>query len=143
MITKTGIHAVRALAALALLPDGSRLGSALLAEKIGAPPNYLGKLLQTLARHGIVESQKGSGGGFRLAREPHRIRLLDVLESIEQAPSRWDDCFLGQATCSPDDPCAVHDRWAPLRDDYIALLSDTTIADLTARNRTAAPTEED
>jgi Rrf2 family protein len=129
MITRTGIHALRALTELAELPDSNRLGSASLAERIDAPPNYLGKLLQNLAREGLVESRKGSSGGFRLARDPGTIRLIDVLEPIEQV-SRWDGCFLGRPVCSEDDPCAIHERWAALRDSYLGLMTTTTIADL-------------
>lgn len=132
MIGKTGLHAVRALALLAGLPEGRRAGATVIAERIGAPPNYLGKLLRGMVREGLVDSQKGPGGGFRLAREAGRIRLLDVLESIEPI-SRWNGCFLGRPGCSEDAPCAVHSRWKSLRDEYLGLLAQTTIADLVTR----------
>ena len=83
MLSKTGLHAVRAMVALAKLPDGSYGGAARIAQEIGAPQNYLGKLLKALAEEGLVESQKGLGGGFRLARNPQEISLLDVIEPIE------------------------------------------------------------
>lgn len=67
MISRTGIHAIRALASLATLSKEARIGTAILAGLISAPPNYLGKLLQSLARHGLVDSRKGLHGGFRLA----------------------------------------------------------------------------
>ena len=54
MISKTGLHAVRAILALARLRDGEFAGAASVAREIGAPQNYLGKLLQTLARCGLV-----------------------------------------------------------------------------------------
>ena len=129
MIGKTGAHAIRALAQLAGLPDGQSLGAAQIAEKIGAPPNYLAKLLRILVRQGLVESHTGRGGGFRLARDTRKIRLLDIVEPIEQV-TRWGDCILGQKGCSAEDPCAIHDRWKQLRDDYLAMLAETTVADL-------------
>src|SRR5262245_28197047 len=95
MITKSGVHAVRAMVALAKLPEDTYAGAARIAKEIGAPQNYLGKLLQALAREGLVESQKGLGGGFRLARTPRRISLLDVVEPIEHV-SRWSGCILGR-----------------------------------------------
>jgi Rrf2 family protein len=70
MITKTGMHAVRPMVALARLPEGTYAGAAWVAQEIGAPQNYLGQLLQTLAHEGLVQSQKGLGGGFCLARGP-------------------------------------------------------------------------
>jgi Rrf2 family protein len=129
MLTKTGLHAVRAVVALARLPADTYAGAASVAREIGAPPNYLGKLLQTLAREGLVQSQKGLGGGFRLARPPEDISLLDVVEPIEQV-SRWSGCILGWPECSDRSPCALHDRYKAVRDAYLRLLTQTTIATL-------------
>ena len=129
MIGKTGVHAIRALAQLKALPEGQSLGAAHIAERIGAPPNYLSKLLRILARRGLVESHKGPGGGFRLALDAGKIRLLDVLEPIEQV-TRWNDCILRQKGCSDENPCAMHERWKGLREGYLAMLAETTIADL-------------
>ena len=129
MIGKTGTHAIRALVQLSGLPEGQSLGAAQIAEQIGAPPNYLAKLLRILARQGLVESHKGPGGGFRLAREARKIRLLDIVEPIEQI-ARWNGCILGQRDCSDDNPCGIHDRWKRLRDGYLAMLAETTVADL-------------
>ncbi len=136
MITRTGLHAVRAMAALARLPEGAYAGAATVARDIGAPPNYLSKLLQGLAREGLVRSQKGLGGGFRLARDPKQITLLDVVEPIEQV-SRWAGCVLGHRDCSDETPCAIHDRWKQVRTAYLRMLSRTTVADLLARGEPA------
>lgn len=132
MITKTGVHALAALATLAKLPPGSYAGAQEVAEMIGAPRNYLGKLMQILAQEGILESRKGKGGGFRLARAPETISLYDVIEPIEHV-SRWYGCFLGRTRCSEDTPCPVHRRWGPLRDAYLQFLRETTVSDLASR----------
>jgi Rrf2 family protein len=136
MLTKTGLHAVRALVALARLPDDVYAGSAKVAQEIGAPQNYLGKLLKTLADAGLVESQKGLGGGFRLARDPRNISLLDVVEPIEHV-SRWSGCILGRSECSEVDPCAIHNRWKAVRQAYLQMLERTTIAELVAKGEGA------
>lgn len=132
MLSKTGIHALTALSSLSKLPNGTYVGAAEVAAGIGAPPNYLGKLLKTLADAGIVESQKGKNGGFRLARSPASISLLEVVEPIEHV-SRWSGCILGRPRCSDQDACAVHDRWKQVRDVYLRFLKETTIADLAGR----------
>lgn len=132
MISKTALHAVRALAVLAELPEGEWAGAGAVARLIGAPENYLGKLLQGFARQGLVASRKGLGGGFRLVKAPEAISLLEVVESIDQV-SRWSGCFLGRERCSDDAPCAMHGRWAVVRDAYLALLRESTIADLVVR----------
>jgi Rrf2 family protein len=117
------------MAALARLPEGSYAGAAKVAKEIGAPQNYLGKLLQNLSHEGLVESQKGLGGGFRLAREPRHITLLDVIEPIERV-SRWSGCILGRPECGDVNPCAIHNKWKAVRNAYLNLLQTTTIADL-------------
>jgi Rrf2 family iron-sulfur cluster assembly transcriptional regulator len=132
LISKTGLHALRALATLAELPDGTYGGAAEIAEEIGAPRNYLGKLLKLLADSGLVESQKGKGGGFRLTRDSAEISVLDVVEPIDH-PSRWAGCFLGRSRCNDRSPCAVHRRWAKVRDAYLRFLEETTLADLAGR----------
>jgi Rrf2 family protein len=134
MISKSGIHAVRALIVLAGLPEGTYAGAVSIAEQIGAPKNYLGKLLQQLSREGVVLSQKGLGGGFRLARDARTISLLDAVEPMEQI-SRWSGCILGRPKCSEEQPCRIHDRWKVVRDVYLKLLTDTTIADLVEQSQ--------
>jgi Rrf2 family protein len=138
MLSRTGIHAIRALAELSRLPEGTYAGAAEVAAQIGAPPNYLGKLLRDLADEGILESQKGKGGGFRLARNPAAISLLEVVEPIEHV-SRWFGCFLGQPECSDQGACPVHHRWKQVRDRYIRFLQETTIAELAGRGAAGPP----
>jgi Rrf2 family protein len=124
------------MVALAQLPDNTYAGAGAIAREIGAPQNYLGKLLQTLSREGLVESQKGLGGGFRLARDPRAISLYDIVEPIEQI-SRWSGCILGRPACSEENPCAIHHRWKKVRDTYLQMLMQTTIADLVAKGELA------
>jgi len=132
MISRTAKHALAALTALAELPEGQYAGAGEIAEEIDAPRNYLGKLLKTLADEGVLESQKGKGGGFRLARAPSSTPLIDIVEPIDRV-SRWSNCFLGRGRCSDEAPCAVHRRWGKVRDAYLAFLRETTVADLAAR----------
>ena len=129
MLSRSGIHAVRALVALAELPPGEFKGAGALAEMTSAPPNYLGKLLQTLSRSGLVESQKGLGGGFRLARPAADITMFDVIEAIDDV-SRWYNCLFGGEGCSETNPCAVHDRWVQVREEYLTMLRDTRLVDM-------------
>jgi Rrf2 family protein len=129
MLSKTALHALRAMTALAELPGNSYAGAVDIAEAVHAPRNYLGKLLQTLAEAGLVESQKGKGGGFRLARQPATITIFDIVEPIDHV-SRWQGCFMGRSQCSSEISCAVHGRWQAVRDPYLAFLRDTRLDDL-------------
>jgi len=129
MISRTGRHAVLALAAMVNRPRGGIVGAGVIAREIGAPRNYLGKLLRPLTRERLVHSKKGKGGGFRLARPAGEITLFDVVEPIEHA-SRWEGCFLGRKNCSGSAPCALHGRWKELRNAYLRFLKSTTVADV-------------
>ncbi len=133
MISKTALHAIKALVALGERPDEFQ-GSASIAARIGAPQNYLGKLLQSLAQSGLVYSQKGMGGGFQLAKKPEEITLYEIIEPVDHV-SRWDGCLMGNESCSPDCPCALHAKWAGLRDSYFAMLKESTLADVVAHHQ--------
>ncbi|HEY4760846.1 MAG TPA: Rrf2 family transcriptional regulator [Thermoguttaceae bacterium] len=129
MISKTGIHALKALSAMTQMPDGVYAGAGDIADEIKAPRNYLGKLLKTLADEGLVISQKGKGGGFRLARSAAQISLYEVIEPIDHV-SRWTGCLMGHGQCSSQNPCILHNRWGTVRDAYLKFLSETTVADV-------------
>lgn len=129
ILSQSSIHAIRALMALSDLEEGRCEGSAAVAERVGAPPNYLGKLLQTLAHDGIVVSRRGKRGGWALARPAKDISLLNIVESLEDL-DRWRGCFLTRADCSDESPCHVHDRWAAVRDAYLGFLKNTTLGQL-------------
>lgn len=138
MLSNTALYAVQATGELARLGENEYVGAAQVAERIGAPPNYLGKLLQTLTQHEVVLSRKGTGGGFRLAREPGDISLYDVVEPIDRV-SRWNGCFLGNACRGDEKGCPIHHRWAPVRRAYMNLLNTSTVAEIARDNRGVAP----
>jgi Rrf2 family protein len=129
MLTRSGIHAVRAMVVLAEAPAQQFCGTQEIAEITGSPRNYLGKILQQLSRYGLVESQKGLGGGFRLARDARQITIYEVVDGLEDI-SRWSECVLGNDHCTPGQPCAIHSKWSRVRDSYFDLLKNTSVADL-------------
>lgn len=137
MISKTGLYVIRALAALARVPEGSWLGTAVLAQEIDAPVNYLGKLLHILARERIILSQKGVRGGVRLARPARAISLYEALQPFENF-SRWTECLLGQKGCPDIEPCAINARWEPVRAQVMQFLQETTAADLVEQPKIVA-----
>jgi Rrf2 family protein len=129
MLSQSGIHAIRAMVTLAALPESEYQGVAEIARITGSPRNYLGKLLLQLSRHGLVESRKGLGGGFRLSQSPDEIRLFDVMAAIEDV-GRWTECAFANAACSDVNPCMVHARWSRVREAFLGFLRNTTITEL-------------
>lgn len=81
--------AIHCCTLLAALPDGTALPVGKLSEFHGVPRDYLAKHLQSMSRAGIVQTSRGPGGGYRLARTPDKITLLDIVEAIDGK----DPCF--------------------------------------------------
>ena len=138
MLGKTGLHAIRALAVLAATDANSFVGAAAIAARIRSPRNYLGKLLQSLAKAGLVEARKGLAGGFRLTRRPDTISLYDVVEPIERI-SRWNGCFLDHGACRSSHACRVHQHWSSVRESYVGFLKETTLVDVADNQGSALP----
>ena len=129
MISKTGIYGIRAMLALARLPEGEYAGAPRIAELGEVPSSYLSKLLQILARAGLVRSQRGVAGGFTLARDPAAISLYDIVDALEPI-ERWSGCFLGNSQCTEEAACSIHDRWKAVQQSYLGMLRRSTLAEL-------------
>ena len=136
VVSRTGSHTLKALAALSGLAEGRYLGAAELARRVKAPANYLGKLLRQLSRAGIVQGRKGGNGGFRLSRSASSIFLFDILDPIEHL-GRMNRCLLGRSRCMGT--CPVHPGWAHARDTYLDFLKTTTLADLAGDRPSTVP----
>ncbi|HEV3483632.1 MAG TPA: Rrf2 family transcriptional regulator [Candidatus Acidoferrales bacterium] len=127
-------YAIRALAFLAQSPrDGGTQGTAI-AKGEGLPAPVLGKVLQELVRKGLLESRRGPGGGFRLARNPRLITLRDVVAAIDGL-NQFAECAVGLEGCSDDSPCPLHDTWKGLRTQLMNYLETTTLSDMAATLR--------
>ncbi|MBW7864734.1 MAG: Rrf2 family transcriptional regulator [Candidatus Hydrogenedens sp.] len=132
MISKTAKHALRACIILAQTPEDECRGAASIAGEIDAPANYLGKLLKTLAERGVLDSQKGAGGGFHLAKPAEKTLLIDIVDPFDKV-SAWKGCLLGNGACSPKNPCAMHNRAAAVRDAYLDMMQKATLAEVAGK----------
>jgi Rrf2 family protein len=75
--------AIHCAVSLAGLDEGATMPGAALAEQFGLSPSYLLKHLNALVAAGLLESLPGPAGGYRLARRPHDISLLDIVLAVE------------------------------------------------------------
>ena len=119
---KYGLRAMVRLAANGEAPALSRD----IAHALQIPEHFLAKILQDLSRNRLLESFKGRGGGFRLARAPGTIKLLEVVEAIE-GPQFGQSCLLGLPRCSDEAPCPLHYQWSDLRVTILHMLEETSI----------------
>lgn len=97
-----------------------------IAGKLGIPKEFVAKILQSLTESGIIISRKGKSGGFALAKDPSRIRLIDIVAAIDGL-SIFNNCVLGFPNCNPEKPCPLHDRWGELRTKAYNMLNDETL----------------
>ena len=129
MLSLTAEYALRAVLYIA---DQSAQGSVRvepMADAMALPRNYLAKTLNLLARRGILSSQRGPGGGFRLARSPESMTLASVVEGFDPEPTRRG-CLLGRPQCDEAMPCPAHWRWQSAAEQIAAFFRETTVADL-------------
>ena len=122
-------YAIRALVFLARFPDRGAVQGVEIAKAEGLPAPVLGKVLQELVRKGLLESRRGPGGGFRLARNPRLITLRDVVAAIDGL-DQFAECAVGLEGCSDNSPCPLHDTWKGLRTQLMTYLETTTLDDM-------------
>lgn len=82
MLTQTAEYALRAMSCLATAPPAELVPTTVLAERTLVPSNYLAKVLQSLAAANLIVGRRGVGGGYRLARVPSEITLLEIIETV-------------------------------------------------------------
>jgi Rrf2 family nitric oxide-sensitive transcriptional repressor len=110
--------------------DGTTMQARELARLTKVPPSYLSKILTTLRRAGILAGSRGNRGGYRLARNPAGVRLIEVVSLFEVIRPN-DACLLGAfERCDDDSPCSAHRDWKHVRQTYNEFLQSRTIADL-------------
>ena len=106
-----------------------RFGTKKIAEDLGFPEHYLGKVLQELARKNIISSLKGPNGGFCVDDDAMDISLLQIIESIDGL-AFFSTCGLGLHECDDEKPCPIHKDYQIFRGDFYKMLSEKTIKEM-------------
>ncbi len=134
-LSQTAEYALRAMARIAAQKADEPLLARNLSVEMRIPQQYLSKILRRLVLAGILTSKRGRGGGFTLVRPSARIILRDVLKAVDAYPEKGR-CAFGLHACSAKRPCALHDGWARLSDDFHRWAAKTTFGPM----HTGAPT---
>jgi len=85
-----------------------------IAREMRIPKTFLAKITQKLVKANLLISFRGVKGGFRLARKPEEISILDVIEAM-QGPLAINKCAVDKALCGLSVACTVHPIWVELR----------------------------
>jgi Rrf2 family protein len=130
MLSRSAQYAIRALAYFAVRQARQPwLLTRQIAADLDLPSPTLAKILQTLASEGILESQRGRNGGFRLVRNPDRLPLYDIVEAFDRF-GEGRPCVLGQKVCSDESACPLHHTWNHLLSAFRHRLQTTTLTEL-------------
>jgi Rrf2 family protein len=129
VLSRSSQYALRALSYLALRKRGEWVLARQIAGELEIPSPFLAKILQTLALEGILESQRGRNGGFRLVRNPDRLPLFDIVEAFDKF-GQGRPCVLGQKVCSDESACPLHHTWKHSLNSFRHRLQTTTLTEL-------------
>jgi Rrf2 family protein len=128
-LTRRGDYAVRATLAIAALGRARSTSAREIAAAMRIPVGFLPRVMADLARAGLVTSRVGRSGGYRLARPPSQISLLEVIEAVE-GDGRRRTCVLRDIPCNRDGHCQVHDVFAAAQGGLLEQLADASLADI-------------
>jgi len=136
MISQTAEYALRAVVWLGGRPDES-VGTKQISQVAQVPAGYLPKVLQMLGRAGLVISTPGRSGGFRLARRPEEISVLDVINAVDPI-QRIHECPLhlkGHGT----ELCPLHRRLDNAMAQMEKAFAQSTVAEMLAEKTESPP----
>lgn len=133
MFSKTCEYAFRAAIAVATASkNGDRLTLVDIAEQTAAPKAFVAKILQDLARAGIVTSQRGPHGGFDLPPLlARKVSLRMIMDAIHEEAFH-KGCAMGLTECSDIDPCPLHFQFGKVKEDMHRMLETTNVHSLVA-----------
>lgn len=135
-ITRQADYAVRAVLHLARNGD-VRTATSTIAEEQKIPPSFLAKIISQLSIAGLLHTSRGARGGVTLARDPHEITLLEVIEAID-GPIQLNECVSDAAACSFEENCPLRPVWCEAQEELVTRLKASNFADMVARGQMAA-----
>ena len=130
MLNSTCKTAIKAVIYLASAGDtGKKAGIREVAQQIHASEHTVGKILQQLARKGLINSVKGPAGGFSVSRVQINQPIIHIVEAIE-GQQVFKECGLGLSKCSAAHPCPIHHEYKTARDKIEKLFRNSTVKSL-------------
>lgn len=131
-----GEYALRALLVLGQHYGDGVVRIQAIAREQNIPRKFLEQILNELRNLGVVESQRGAGGGYRLARAPEAITLAEVIRHVTGAiapVSCVSDWFYEKCTCPDETICPIREVMKEVRDIVARKMEGLTVADLCER----------
>jgi Rrf2 family transcriptional regulator, iron-sulfur cluster assembly transcription factor len=133
-LTTKGRFAVTAMLDLALNGADGPVTLAGISERQKISLSYLEQLFGKLRRRALVESVRGPGGGYNLARDPSKVTVADIISAVEETIDSTQ-CG-GRENCHENTRCMTHDLWEELNATVHGFLAGVTLAQLVDKQRT-------
>jgi Rrf2 family iron-sulfur cluster assembly transcriptional regulator len=130
-LTTKGRFAVTAMLDLAMHGGKRPVTLAGISQRQSISLSYLEQLFGKLRRHTLVESVRGPGGGYTLARELAKVSVADIITAVDE-PLDATQCG-GKENCQDDRRCMTHELWATLNDKMYEYLDSVKLSDLVAQ----------
>jgi len=127
-LTTKGRFAVTAMIDLGLNHGGGPVTLAEISGRQRISLSYLEQLFGKLRRHGLVESVRGPGGGYHLAKDMSELSVADIILAVDE-PIDATQCG-GKENCQDDQKCLTHDLWAALNERIFDYLGSVTLRQL-------------
>jgi Rrf2 family iron-sulfur cluster assembly transcriptional regulator len=139
MLSNSCRYGIRAVIYLASQPlSNGKTGIKKISTDLGLPSPFLAKILQQMAKQKILSSSKGPHGGFSLLRDPKKITLLEIVNSID-GPDTFTSCIMHNGSCEGVEMegkhCSLHDDYEKSRKELIKLFSNRTIHELVIKSK--------
>src|SRR6202167_3799632 len=130
-LTKKADYGLIALRHLAVARSRTSASAKDIADSYGIPLPLLSKVLQKLARGGLLASEQGTNGGYRLARDAGDISALEAIRTID-GPIILTQCFTEHTGCYQTQLCPVREPLRKVHEGILGLLANITLADLSS-----------
>jgi Rrf2 family iron-sulfur cluster assembly transcriptional regulator len=127
-LTTKGRFAVAAMLDLAMQRSRDPVTLAEISQRQGISLSYLEQLFSKLRRHSLVDSLRGPGGGYRLAKDMGQVSVAEIIVAVDE-PIDATQCG-GKEDCHDDKKCITHDLWARLNERIFDYLSAVTLKQL-------------
>src|SRR5258708_3770008 len=132
-LTAKGRFAVTAMIDVAMHGGKGPVTLAAVSDRQHISLSYLEQLFGKLRRHRLVDSVRGPGGGYNLARASDGVSVADIILAVDE-PIDATQCG-GREDCHDDRRCMTHDLWAGLNDHIFAYLSGVSLAQLVTQQK--------
>jgi FeS assembly SUF system regulator len=130
-LSKKADYALMAMKHLAIRPDAPSASAREIAEQYDIPIELMAKVLQQLARRGLLTSHQGTRGGYRLARSPGSISVADIIQAID-GPLTVTACSTEAENCGQYSKCNVRDPLWRIKDRILSALATCSLQEIAA-----------